>query len=116
MTVPPDWKVVLNWPPKELWVNNRAHWSKKAKIAKKYKYDCMLQFHFMRHHWDGKREFTIEFMPPDKRRRDPDGMISAIKHLIDALSDTVGVDDSKFILTFSTDEPIKPGFVIVSAK
>lgn len=39
---------------------------------------------------------TIIFNPPDRRRRDLDGMHSALKPTLDGISDAIGVDDQYF--------------------
>ena len=59
-------------------------------------------------------DVKVTFEQPDNRRRDQDNMIAAIKPLLDAVSAYVGVDDSKFRLTFEfPEERQKPGAVIV---
>lgn len=48
---------------------------------------------------DGPIHVTLTFYPPDKRRRDLDGCISACKAYLDGLADALGVDDSRFTLS-----------------
>ena len=55
----------------------------------------------------------ITFHPPDNRRRDLDGMLSAIKSGLDGLSDALGVDDSKWALTIRKGEKRQGGDVMV---
>ena len=38
----------------------------------------------------------LTFCPPDKRRRDLDGLLSASKHTLDGVAKALGVDDSQF--------------------
>lgn len=100
------------WPPRELSPNARVHWAKKAKAAKQYKADCM---------WIMKAakpktfnmELQITFEPPTKRRMDLDNMLSSFKYGIDAIAESLGVDDSKFRITISRDEATKNGNVLV---
>ena len=73
--------VFLPWPPKELSPNASIHWAKKAKFKK-------------------------AFYPPDKRHRDADNMVAAIKSGLDGLADALMVNDRLFLPTFIfSDEP-----------
>jgi crossover junction endodeoxyribonuclease RusA len=56
-------------------------------------------------------DITAVFAPPDRRRRDADGMLSAIKNYLDGIADVVGVDDSKWSISIRRDEPVKLGAV-----
>ena len=48
---------------------------------------------------------TITFHPPDARRRDLDNMLASSKSAIDAVSEAIGTDDSKWSLTLIKGEP-----------
>lgn len=63
---------------------------------------------------EGKIAMTITFVPPDRRRRDDDGMIGAFKHARDGIAKALGVDDSRFRPNYQFAEPAKPGRVEVS--
>ena len=54
----------------------RIHWRKAGPIAKKYRADCCILTKAAR-----VRGFilSLTFCPPDRRRRDDDGMIGAFK-------------------------------------
>lgn len=56
---------------------------------------------------------TVTFYPPDARRRDDDGMISAFKHMRDGIADALGVDDHRFRATYGFQQPVKGGRVEV---
>jgi crossover junction endodeoxyribonuclease RusA len=43
----------------------------------------------------------ITFFPPDRRRRDMDNMLAAIKSGIDSVAAHIGVDDSKWTMTLA---------------
>lgn len=62
---------------------------------------------------DGKIAMVVTFYPPDARRRDDDGMISAFKHLRDGIADALGVDDHRFRPEYRFADPCKPGRVEV---
>lgn len=90
--------VTLPWPPRELFPNSRVHWGARARAAKAYRHAC----------WALAKEagivapeserihLFVDFVPPDRRRRDQDGMISAMKSGFDGLADAMGVDDNRF--------------------
>lgn len=87
--------VILPWPPKELSPNARVHWAKKAKAAKKYRYDCgYLAAHARLNVPEGK--VTVTFSPPNNRKRDQDNMIASLKSGIDGICDWMRIDDSTF--------------------
>ena len=56
---------------------------------------------------------TLTFHPPNKRRRDQDGMLAALKASLDGVSDGLMVDDHLFDLTPNFREPVKGGKVVV---
>lgn len=100
--------VVLPWPPTGLNPNARLHHMALAKTKKAYKEACM---------WQAKADgvkpmtadalhLTITFVPPDRRHRDLDNMLSSIKAGLDGLRDVLGVDDSKWSLTIQKADAI----------
>ena len=104
--------VRLPWPPKELWVNRKVHWAKRAPVAKRYRQDaCVLTLVEMKRRMMPTGLHLI-FHPPDRRRRDLDGMLSAMKPAIDGIADALGVDDSNFSLRLERGEPTKGGEVV----
>lgn len=96
-----EYQVTLPWPPKELNPNQKPHWAKKNDIAKKYKAACgwaCKEAKLKAPETDGKIFVWIDFYPPDRRRRDEDNAISAMKHGLDGVAKAIGVDDSRFKL------------------
>lgn len=55
--------------------------------------------------------YRVTFYPPDRRRRDDDGMIGAIKNYRDGICAALGFDDSKLVPDYEFAEPQKPGRV-----
>jgi len=107
--------IELPWPHKDLSPNGRVHWARKAKATASYRSECG---------WRARAQgvspidadrvaMTIRFCPPDMRRRDMDNIIAATKALRDGLMDALGVDDSRFVVTYEMGEPIKGGAVMV---
>jgi len=96
----------LPWPDRVLHPNARPHWAAKARAAKKARQEAA---------WAAKAvgigsleasslTVTAIFPPPDKRRRDRDGMLSSIKSYLDGLSDVLGVDDSLWDIRLRREE------------
>jgi crossover junction endodeoxyribonuclease RusA len=108
-------RLELPFPPPDLNPNGRSHWAKKARVAKKYKNDCLMLLSRSRKELAGRDEFSITFCPPDRHRRDRDNAIAAFKWGSDAIADVCGVDDSKFRITYAWGEPVKGGLVIIEA-
>jgi crossover junction endodeoxyribonuclease RusA len=52
---------------------------------------------------------AITFHAPDKRRRDMDNAIAAMKPQLDGLADAMRVDDNRFRLSFAWESPASTG-------
>ncbi len=92
--------VTLPWPPQELKPNWRGHWAPKARKVKRYRKEaCLLtreatplQFFS----YKGKAEIQCEFCAPDRRQRDEDNLVAAMKSGFDDIADRLGINDRKF--------------------
>jgi crossover junction endodeoxyribonuclease RusA len=106
--------VTLGWPPSILSPNARAHWTKRAIAAKKYKTACwaLALEAKLAAPAEGPIELAIEFVPPDNRHRDLDNMLASIKAGLDGLALALGVNDRRFRLRLSVADRIG-GMVIV---
>jgi crossover junction endodeoxyribonuclease RusA len=104
-------EVVLPWPCRDLHPNARGHWAKKANAAKAYRNECWVRAKVakMAPLGDGKIKVSIVFVPPDRRRRDVDGMLSAIKSGLDGMAQAMGVDDHRFELSLGVAERVGAG-------
>lgn len=108
--------VTLPWPSPILHPNARPHWAAKAKAAKTARVTAG---------WAVTAEtggkfpqckqvaVSVTFCPPDKRRRDMDGMIASMKAAQDGISDAIGIDDHFFVPTYAFGAPVKGGAVRV---
>ena len=96
-------EITLPWPPTELSPNQRTHWAIKSRAAKAYKQACHLtaKQQGLTRIDEPRLHATITFYPPSKRRIDLDNCVARIKHLIDAVAEITGVDDSKWTMSFS---------------
>jgi crossover junction endodeoxyribonuclease RusA len=116
-------RIVLPWPDKDLSPNARLHWAQKANAARKSRGNskwivlATLSRNELDELSDASRVgLNVSFHPPDKRRRDLDNLIASMKAANDGISDALGVDDSRFISTYSIGEPVKGGAVYVTVR
>ena len=112
--------IVLNWPPRELHPNARPHYHAKAKAAKAYReaaYWTIMSGPMTARVKNGKTvaHAHVKFFPPDNRRRDLDGMLSAIKSGLDGIADSFQINDYDINpITIERCEPVKGGKIVVS--
>lgn len=108
----------LPWPPKELSPNARTHWAKRSKIAKNYRAACHVLCKAAGVSMpEGRALLVLEFVPPDRRKRDDDNCLAAFKSGRDGLADALGIDDHRFVTQISiSDEITKGGAVRVQIR
>ena len=106
----------LPWPDKVLSPNARVHWSRKAKAVKSARQTAawLVLAATNTKCWWNAVNLTVEFCPPDNRRRDRDNLIASLKAATDGISDALGIDDSKFIATYRMGSPVKGGAVRIT--
>lgn len=101
-------RAYLPWPPRILWPNARVHHMVLYRAKKEYGERCAwycLACKTKELHGAERVNARITFHPPDRRRRDMDNMLAAIKAGIDAVAEHVMVDDSKWTMTLAVGEP-----------
>lgn len=110
--------ILLPWPPKELSLNGRLHWSVKAKAAKSAREAAgwATKVSGVKVDGDENIDLHITFYPPDRRKRDMDGMLSSLKASLDGIADGLNVDDCRFRLHLEIEDPVKGGQVSVLVK
>lgn len=104
----------LPWPDKGLSPNARGHWAKRAKLTKAARQGSawqLLQDGIRTLHAD-RAKVTMTFYPPDARVRDLDNMVSATKAHRDGIADVIGIDDSKWEVSFSLGGPVRPAGMV----
>lgn len=110
-------RIDLPFPPSALRPNaaSPGSWRRKQVAAKAYKADCLI---LCRAGLDrasiASAHLTLRFCPPDRRRRDLDNMLASFKQGIDAIAETIGVDDQHFGFTLGRGDPVKGGVVQVT--
>lgn len=112
-------QVLLPWPPKVLSPNARTHWATRSKAAKDYRYRCCMHAKLAGLAAVpgnvGRILLVLEFMPPNRQRRDDDNLIAAFKSGRDGLADALGIDDRLFVTQSRlVDEVVKRGAVRVT--
>lgn len=56
---------------------------------------------------------SVTFYPPDRRKRDDDGMIGQFKPYRDGICDALGIDDHRWKTSYTVADPCKPGRIEV---
>lgn len=108
--------LVLPWPDRVLHPNARPHFivlAKARKAARAYA-ACAAKNAWSGRNFPetGRLHLWIDFYPPDKRRRDDDGLLSSMKAARDGIADALGIDDSRFVShPYIKDQTYKGGKV-----
>lgn len=105
--------ITLPWPDKRLSPNARQHWSNKARAVRRARHaaQALALEAGIRRIEDKALNVSVTFHAPDNRRRDTDNAISSLKASMDGIADVVGVDDSRWRLSFEWGEVRKGGAV-----
>lgn len=114
-------RIELPWPAAALSPNrkNGSHWatvhaikSKRVAGARMLTMLAMQQAGYAPP--PGALAMTATFCPPDKRRRDLDNLLAAMKPDFDGISQALGVDDQHFHpLTLRRGEKVENGCVVL---
>ena len=106
--------VSIPWPDKKLHPNTRTDRRHTGAIRKRYRSTCWALAKNAKidpalHHLD------ITFFPPDKRKRDLDGMLGAIKYGLDGIAMALGVDDYEWSMSIrrGPSDKTKAGYVLI---
>jgi crossover junction endodeoxyribonuclease RusA len=108
----------LPWPPKELSPNARVHYRARAEVVKAYRTQAywIADANLLAMPYEGEIVLSVEFLPPDKRRRDLDNMLASAKAALDGLADAHAVNDHRFALFLRRGEPTKGGAILVTVQ
>ena len=107
--MPDKFEITLDWPSRAMSSNARGHWAKKAKAAAMYRYSCkMISLETIQAgKWDvaalretvaagAELHVSLDFYPPDRRRRDDNNLPGLFKSGLDGVADALGIDDHLF--------------------
>lgn len=90
-------ELTLPWPPAACSPNAREHWRRKSAAARRYRATChLLTKQAGIKAPEGEALLMLEFVPPDRRRRDDDNLLAMFKAGRDGLADALGIDDNVF--------------------
>lgn len=100
--------LVMPWPASDLSPNARVHWAVLARAKKKYREECGWQARSQgaRRMSADRLDVTFTFFPPRRGRLDLDNCIARMKSGIDGIADVLGVDDSRWRMTFEMAEQV----------
>lgn len=109
--------VTLPFPPKELNPNSRLHFMKVARIKKRYRQTCWAlakEAGFNSTSLAGCEAASVHlsFYPPDRRHRDQDNMLAAMKSALDGLAEALHFNDRGFKVTFDVSDDIGSKVVV----
>lgn len=109
-------ELVLPWPERDLHPNARIHWAKLAKaksIARAFAHWKTLEAGWKADQLpEGRLHLWMDFYPPDRRRRDDDGLLASMKAARDGIASALGIDDNRFVShPYVKDEVRKGGEV-----
>lgn len=112
--------LALPFPAPELFPNRmRGHWAKTSGAKAKAVADAFAVAHQAMHHYRGEAltgdiPLTLTFCPPDKRPRDLDNMLAAMKAAIDGMAQALKVNDKSFSpITILRGGTARPPCVVV---
>jgi Holliday junction resolvase RusA-like endonuclease len=111
--------LTLPWPNRTLHPNARVHWRMLAQAKKQAREQA---FWLARKAGldsesvpeQGRLHCYLDFFPPDRRRRDDDGLLASMKAARDGIADALGIDDHRLVShPFVRDEVRKGGEVVI---
>lgn len=98
-------------------LNARNHWAKRARLVKAARRVgwALAAEAFANAPVTPERPLPIKFTfhPPDKRNRNADNCITALKAYADGIADAIGVPDEQWRPEYAFAEQVKGGCVIV---
>ena len=100
--------LVMPWPSTDLSPNARVHWAVLARAKKRYREECGWQAKSQgaRKIDAARLDVTFTFFPPSRRRIDLDNCIARMKAGIDGIADVIGVDDSRWRMSFELSDQV----------
>jgi crossover junction endodeoxyribonuclease RusA len=109
--------IVLPFPEAALFPNrsNGKHWATRQAAKKQARsYAFTMSCHLALDEARTDRAVTIIVAPPDKRRRDVDGILAALKPSLDGIAQALGIDDMYFNpIEIRRIDPVPGGCVTV---
>lgn len=110
--------VELPWYPRLLSPNKSKNLNSfhRAKLVRDYRALChgICLEQNAKFDREGKIPTVITFYPPDRKKRDLDGMLSGMKNGIDGVCEYLGIDDYRLRpIVLDVGDPVKGGKVVI---
>jgi len=107
--------IELPWPDRRLHPNARVHWAKKAPVTKRSRHEakCLARNVIKAPIKAENVHVTAIFHPPDRQKRDRDGLLASLKAAFDGISEVIGIDDSRWEYATKLGEVRRPACVIL---
>ena len=105
--------ICVDWPPKELWPNRKAHHLVRARYAKGARLTAFAIATGAHLGLSAHAHLRLTFHPPSNRRFDLDNALAASKAYIDGMADAARCDDSGWSYTVRKGDPVRHGRVVV---
>lgn len=107
--------LILPWPPAKLSPNATGCWRSKLKSKTTYKEQCYLLGLACKPPITQTLHLGITFHPPDKRHRDLDNMLAAIKYGLDGVAAAWDINDKNFRpITIDIGDPVAKGQIRIT--
>ncbi len=108
-------QIVLPWPSSALSGHAGGHWrSKSTPTAKAREWTRLATLAAGPFNIPSTGDILIHvrFVPPD-RRGDRTNFANRLKPVFDGIADAIGVNDARFLPSYSFSDPCKPGCLVV---
>lgn len=108
--------ITLPFPPAALSGHANGHWRSKNSITKEWRTlarNATITVGVGEFPPTGDIPIDFAFYPPDNRS-DRTNFAARLKPAIDGIADALGVNDRRFLPSYSFHEPLKPGKVVVT--
>lgn len=105
--------VSLSWPDPALWPNGRAHRMELHRRRQAQRSEGYYAAHEAGLRGVRARGLRLTFHAADRRKRDLDNMLAAMKAALDGIADAMGQDDSEWTVEVQRGPVSKPGRVVV---
>lgn len=108
----------LPWPPSSLSGHSKGHWRAKYEVTRKHRNWARLATLDAKIKGvpeTGDIAIKVTFIPPD-RRGDRTNFANRMKPYFDGIADALGVNDARFLPSYTYADPKPPGSVLVTVE
>lgn len=112
--------VTLPWPARQLSPNSRSYFRLKAEVARASRLEAkVLSLNALNGHApfakDDRLSLSLEFCPPDNKKRDMDNMLASCKAALDGVFDALAPANDRQVrqINMRLLPPVKDGQVVI---